>query len=205
MKDRFNTTLGEQTFQFSYSSTPVPIVLASFTAAATGNGVVRLNWRTLSEYQNYGFEVQRGHAVPAHFSTLPNSFVPGQGTTNIPHDYIFFDSTATPGLWYYRLKQINLDSTLTFVDPVAVSVPTSVGGNTAALSYSLNQNYPNPFNPSTKIEFTLKSGGFTTLTVYNLLGQEVATLVKGTMSAGRHSIGLDTVTACPVDIGHLFL
>ncbi|MDL1892263.1 choice-of-anchor B family protein [Sphingobacteriales bacterium CHB3] len=190
-KDEFNTTLSEQTFQFSYSSTPVPIVLASFTATATGNGVVRLNWRTLSEFQNYGFEVQRSQGIPTHFLTLPNSFVPGQGTTNIPHDYVFFDSTATPGLWYYRLKQINLDSTFTFVDPVAVNVLTSVGRNTAAPSYSLNQNYPNPFNPSTKIEFTLKSGGFTTLKVYNLLGQEVATLVNGTLNAGRHSLGLD--------------
>jgi hypothetical protein len=51
-------------------------------------------------------------------------------------------------------------------------------------SYTLKQNYPNPFNPSTKISFALKSAGSTTLKVYNLLGQEVATLVNGEMPAG---------------------
>ena len=54
--------------------------------------------------------------------------------------------------------------------------------------YVLNQNYPNPFNPSTKISFVLAKSGFTTLTVYNLLGQKVATLLAGDMSAGNHEI-----------------
>lgn len=189
-KDEFNTTLSQQSFQFTYTTTPVPVVLASFTATYIGSGRVRLNWRTLSEYQNYGFDVQRSPDVPIHFTAVPNGFVPGQGTTNVPHDYVFVDSSVAPGLWYYRLRQINLDSTYNFIEPVTVTVLTSVGNEPRPAAYALEQNYPNPFNPSTRINFSLRQAGFTTLKVYNLLGQEVATLVSGRLEAGRHSVEL---------------
>jgi hypothetical protein len=55
-------------------------------------------------------------------------------------------------------------------------------------NYALNQNYPNPFNPSTSIQFDLPRTGFTTLRVYNLLGQEVATLVNEMKSAGSYKV-----------------
>jgi hypothetical protein len=54
------------------------------------------------------------------------------------------------------------------------------------LSFELQQNYPNPFNPSTTIRFTLQAPGFTSLKVFNLLGQEVATLINEVKPAGRY-------------------
>lgn len=59
--------------------------------------------------------------------------------------------------------------------------------NNVPSSYSLSQNYPNPFNPSTKIDYTLKATGKVTLIVYDVLGREVASLVNGVQSAGKHS------------------
>jgi hypothetical protein len=53
------------------------------------------------------------------------------------------------------------------------------------LSFELLQNYPNPFNPSTTIPFTVPSNGRATITVYNVLGQEVATVFDGDVDAGR--------------------
>jgi hypothetical protein len=57
--------------------------------------------------------------------------------------------------------------------------------------YALDQNYPNPFNPTTTIRFTLPHNGFTTVKVFNLLGQEVATLVDGPLKAGAHAVAWD--------------
>jgi hypothetical protein len=59
------------------------------------------------------------------------------------------------------------------------------------VSYSLSQNYPNPFNPSTTIKFTIQNPGLVTLKIYNLLGQEVATLVNQELKTGSYSYSFD--------------
>jgi len=59
-------------------------------------------------------------------------------------------------------------------------------GAHAVQSFQLDQNYPNPFNPSTTITFDLPRAGFTTLKVYDLLGNEVRTLLSGELAAGVH-------------------
>jgi hypothetical protein len=60
-----------------------------------------------------------------------------------------------------------------------------------ATSFVLQQNYPNPFNPSTKIEFTIPATSLVTMKVFNILGQEVATLVNETLNVGTHRVRFD--------------
>lgn len=62
---------------------------------------------------------------------------------------------------------------------------------TVPKEYSLEQNYPNPFNPSTKIEFAIPAQSEVSLKVYNVLGQEVATLVNESIKAGHHVVNFD--------------
>ena len=70
------------------------------------------------------------------------------------------------------------------------AVVTDLEGNKDNLpvSYELKQNYPNPFNPTTEIAFTLANQENVSLVVYNIIGQEVATLISSPMSAGSHAV-----------------
>jgi hypothetical protein len=61
-------------------------------------------------------------------------------------------------------------------------------GNITPTQYNLSQNYPNPFNPTTKINFSLPKSGLVTLKIYNILGQEVNTLMNEVKSAGVYSV-----------------
>ncbi|MCB0281695.1 MAG: T9SS type A sorting domain-containing protein [Calditrichaeota bacterium] len=59
------------------------------------------------------------------------------------------------------------------------------------VSYKLDQNYPNPFNPTTEINFTITQANRTSLKIFNVLGQEVATLVNKNLPAGAYKFNFD--------------
>lgn len=79
-------------------------------------------------------------------------------------------------------KKAEWEQWLTAVDVVKDVVPAK---------FSLYQNFPNPFNPTTKISFSLEKTGHATLTVYNMLGQKLATLIDKKLSSGYHQIDFD--------------
>jgi len=85
--------------------------------------------------------------------------------------------------------------TLTFIDDDVVSVDDRSYDRTVPADITLYQNYPNPFNPVTKIAYSLPSNAQVKLTVYNVLGQEVATLVDNNQVAGRYEVSWNALDA----------
>ena len=165
---------------------PLPIQLVYFNGVVVSTGGVRLGWGTLTELNNYGFEVEKSPNEPTSYQLIPNSFVPGHGTTLEPQHYSYMDTTATAGLWWYRLKQIDLDGTVHYMDGIAVDILTGVSEEPFPIAYSLGQNYPNPFNPTTLIQYSLPTSGHVSLSIYDVLGREVATLVKSRHESGYY-------------------
>jgi len=162
----------------------LPIQLSSFTGTLINNNHVKLDWTTASEINNYGFYVQKKRQGESEWSEFPNSFIPGHGTTNVPQRYTFTDNSVVAVTTQYRLKQVDLDGTIHYTEPIQVDVLTAVK-EVAPIQFALLQNYPNPFNPSTEIKFSVDVTSKTTLAVYNLLGQRVATLFDDVAEAGQ--------------------
>ena len=162
---------------------PLPVELSFFTAAVNVNNV-SLNWKTATEVNNNGFEVQREvrnqkSEVSGQWEKV--GFVQGHGNSNSPKEYSYTDKNLTGGTdFVYRLKQIDNDGKYQYSKEVEVEVvPKEI---------NLLQNYPNPFNPVTEIKFTLPEATRVTLRVYNIIGQEVVSLVNGVEEAGFHSV-----------------
>lgn len=164
---------------------PVPVELVSFNARLIEKNVF-LNWKTATEINNYGFDVERKDIIN---SNLMNdfqkiSFISGHGNSNSPKEYSYTDKDVQSGTYLYRLKQIDNDGQYEYspVVNVEISVPAE---------YELSQNYPNPFNPSTTIKFTIPEAGLVKLSVLNLLGQEIKTIVDEHRQAGIYNEKFD--------------
>ncbi len=161
----------------SDASNQLPVELTAFEGTFK-NGEVLLSWRTASEQNNAGFEIERSFDREA-FTQI--GFVRGAGTTTEAQSYTFTDRNSfNAEKVYYRLKQVDFDGQFEYspIIEVNVSLPTK---------FALMQNYPNPFNPTTTIAYELPTRAKVLLKVYDMLGREVATLVNGEQTAGRYA------------------
>jgi hypothetical protein len=158
----------------------IPVELASF-AATVNDGDVVLSWSTSTETNNLGFEVQRSSNGNEFVAA---GFVDGNGTVTEIQNYTFTDKNLEVGNYSYRLKQNDYDGTSEYSDIVEVEV-------LAPDVFALEQNYPNPFNPGTMIKFSLAADSKVSLTVFDVLGQEVSNLISSNLAAGSHEVNFN--------------
>jgi len=170
----------------SDASNQLPVELTEFGFRKVDFGI-ELHWRTATEQNNAGFEVQRrseNRGASTEWHAL--GFVRGNGTTTEAQSYSFLDRTAV-GKVQYRLKQVDFDGQFEYSNIIEVD---------AGLPkvFALEQNYPNPFNPTTVISYQLPVASEVSLKVYDVLGREVMTLVNGRQEAGAYNFTLNAAS-----------
>ena len=209
-----NSSSGE-VFCDPWIDDPLPVELTTFTASVIGSAV-KLNWQTATEVNNYGFEIERASSL-SNASNLRGQetqhgnsdlegytkigIVNGYGNSNSPKNYEYTDNSVKYGKYLYRLKQIDIDGVFEYSKSVEVDLGIPA-------KFKLSQNYPNPFNPTTTIEYSVPQithplipsregkersdrGVSITLKIYDILGNEIATLVNEEKQSGIYKVNFD--------------
>ena len=157
----------------------LPVELASFEAAQSGESAVELRWTTASETNNAGFRVQ--HRASGEESWTRLGYVVSKasgGTTTEAKTYRFDAEDLAVGTHEFRLKQMDLDGTAHLHDPVDVELQMQQ-------ALRLKAPAPNPVQGQAQLSFAVRDQTETTITMYNPLGQKVAVVYRGTPPAGE--------------------
>ena len=172
------------TIQGTYTGTgtlcndPLPVELSLFGVTLVKNEI-NLFWKTETEIDNFGFDIERRMDEK---EWIKISFINGHGNSNSPKEYNYTDKELFAGgsRFQYRLKQIDTDGSYEYSDVVEVMIVPE--------KFELSQNYPNPFNPSTAIQFSLPKQTQLKINIYNMLGEQIATIAHGLYETGNYKI-----------------
>ena len=159
----------------------LPITLLSFTAQGQQGNIV-LTWQTVSETNNARFLI--------YCNSVAITSIDGAGTSSEPHTYEYIDDQIIPGNTYtYILADVSYANEETKYSDRTVTV--ILPENDIPTEFTLKANYPNPFNPTTAIRYQLSAISEVNLSIYDMNGKKVATLVNGSKLAGYHSVNWD--------------
>lgn len=162
------------------TSGQVPVELISFMSDVVDNNVL-LTWATATETNNLGFEIHRKRLEEDEFAFVKVGFVDGKVNASENSYYTFQEKNLSNGKYIYRLKQVDLDGSFDFVG-------YSFADISSPMEFVLEQNYPNPFNPITTISFNIPTELNISLKIFDVLGNEVVTLINEKMNAGDHEV-----------------
>ncbi len=180
MGDIIDITFGES----ALGDQSLPVELICFKATLK-NRTVYLSWKTESEVQNLGFDIER---ISSNTEWTKIGYNKGSGNSSTSTSYNFIDSNIV-GLKNikYRLKQIDFDGSYEYSQEIEVNsddVPILE-------EFLLHNNYPNPFNPSTTISYQIQNEAITTLKIFDISGREISTLVNKNQKPGIYKVNFN--------------
>ena len=161
-----------------------PVELSDFSGEVIASKGVKIKWETSVESNLAGFNLFRKEEGSSNYEKINSKPIRPDGTKH----YEFFDRKVKVGKTYrYKLEDVSLSGARTEHESISLFIEKPK-------SYELAQNYPNPFNALTQIRFQLPEQSLVSIKIYNILGQEVKTLIDEVKEAGYHTIiwnGLD--------------
>ena len=151
----------------------VPVLMTEFVAEAIGTGI-ELRWAFSDPGSFSAARVERSGAAEGPWTVLETPVRVEDGVS------IAVDATASEGATYwYRISVVSAGTRLTF-GPVQATAGERI------LAFALGQPVPNPASSRVRVDFAVPHEGAVALAIYDMQGRRVATLAKGTVSAGRH-------------------
>ncbi|MEO8665296.1 MAG: T9SS type A sorting domain-containing protein [Ignavibacteria bacterium] len=170
---------------------PLPVELTDFVATTIKNEVI-LDWATGGEINNERFEIQRisissisKDLNPEELPFQTIGILHGNGTSSSVHNYKYIDRNLRTGIYLYRLKQVDYNSNFIYHllhSEVVIGVPNK---------FHLSQNYPNPFNPVTHVNFELPEDGFVNISMFDISGKMVSTILNSGITGGYQSVEIN--------------
>jgi hypothetical protein len=143
---------------------------------------VQLNWETINALRDGRFEIERSISLPTGEKEWQKIGEIDLFNHTESKSFLYTDNLNATGKFSYRIKFEKAGGQIYSQQIDAEILPTE---------FVLYQNYPNPFNPVTNIKFSLPQAGRVRLDVYNIIGEQVVTLIDKEMEAGFHNITLD--------------
>ena len=181
-KNSDSTQMWYSNIDSGYSVDNIPPVGVGNAIIASNGGLVFMKWnkdrvdKDLMEYRIYR-------------STTPGFAIGTATKLRATNDTTYTDSTGASGTtYYYRIAAVDVHGNIGTPSAELNQKVLTVQGirGIAPKEFTLEQNYPKPFNPTTNIVFTVPSNGRALLTIFNTLGQEVATLFNGEVEPGKY-------------------
>jgi len=163
----------------TYLAAPFRPVLISSSATINESLTPRLIWHKSVDAISY-------HIQLSDNSTFTSTIM----DTTITDTVITTKTLASSTVYFWRVSSINNIAESLFTDVLYFTTQVTVdveGVEGIPTEYKLFQNYPNPFNPTTQIKYSVPRNSFVSLKIYNLIGQEVATIFEGVRQTGNYT------------------
>ena len=168
----------------SFDPPSTAVELTSFVAVGRDDEI-SVEWLTATEINNAGFNLYRATNEEAAWAKINTRMIPARGDALQGTSYSFADTEVIPGItYYYWLEDVDLKGGSRRHGPVSATLGHDRNTGLIPAVFSLGENHPNPFRVATEIRYGLPVEADVNLSVFNVMGQRVATVVDGTQSAG---------------------